>query len=216
MTERLRIAVIGYGTAGQAVSILLTRDGHEVEIFERVPTPGPVGAGFLLQPSGLQVLWQMGLLDSVRAHAAPVHRLYGDTPCERAVMDMRYEGLDARLHGLGMQRGALFSLLDEARAGEGQLHAGTTITEVDAEHGRLRDSDGRTHGPFDLVVVADGAASTLRGTIAGGAGLDRVYPWGGAVVPAAGRGLAARAGAAAALRGRAQDDRTAAGRHAPR
>lgn len=56
MTERLRIAVIGYGTAGQAVSILLTRDGHEVEIFERVPTPGPVGAGFLLQPSGLQVL----------------------------------------------------------------------------------------------------------------------------------------------------------------
>ncbi|MDU1662428.1 MAG: FAD-dependent monooxygenase, partial [Stenotrophomonas maltophilia] len=127
MTERLRIAVIGYGTAGQAVSILLTRDGHEVEIFERVPTPGPVGAGFLLQPSGLQVLWQMGLLDAVRAHAAPVHRLYGDTPCERAVMDMRYDGLDARLHGLGMQRGALFSLLDQARAGAGNLHAGVTI-----------------------------------------------------------------------------------------
>ena len=178
MTERLRIAVIGYGTAGQAVSILLTRDGHEVEIFERVPTPGPVGAGFLLQPSGLQVLWQMGLLDAVRAHAAPVHRLYGDTPCERAVMDMRYDGLDARLHGLGMQRGALFSLLDQARAGAGNLHAGVTIAAVDAEQGRLRDSEGRLHGPFDLVVAADGAASTLRSTIAGGAGLDRVYPWG--------------------------------------
>lgn len=67
MKERLRIAVIGYGTAGQALSILLSRDGHEVEIFERVPSPGPVGAGFLLQPSGLQVLWQMGLLDAVRA-----------------------------------------------------------------------------------------------------------------------------------------------------
>lgn len=178
MTERLRIAVIGYGTAGQAVAILLTRDGHEVEIFERVPAPGPVGAGFLLQPSGLQVLWQMGLLDAVRAHAAPVHRLYGDTPCERAVMDMRYGGLDARLHGFGMQRGALFSLLDDARGGLGLLHAGTAITEVDAVHGRLRDSEGRAHGPFDLVVAADGAASTLRGTIAGGAGLDRVYPWG--------------------------------------
>ncbi|WP_445393144.1 FAD-dependent oxidoreductase [Stenotrophomonas pavanii] len=178
MKERLRIAVIGYGTAGQAVSILLTRDGHELEIFERVPAPGPVGAGFLLQPSGLQVLWQMGLLDAVRAHAAPVHRLYGDTPCERAVMDMRYEGLDARLHGLGMQRGALFSLLDEARAGAGQLHAGTTIATVDVGQGRLRDSEGRVHGPFDLVVAADGAASTLRGTIEGGTGLDRVYPWG--------------------------------------
>ncbi|HDS1136368.1 TPA: FAD-dependent monooxygenase [Stenotrophomonas maltophilia] len=178
MKERLRIAVIGYGTAGQALAILLTRDGHEVEIFERVPTPGPVGAGFLLQPSGLQVLWQMGLLDDVRAHAAPVHRLYGDTPCERAVMDMRYDGLDARLHGLGMQRGALFSLLDEARAGAGQLHAGVSIAAVDAGQGRLRDSEGRMHGPFDLVVAADGAASMLRGTIEGGAGLDRVYPWG--------------------------------------
>ncbi|WP_295573192.1 NAD(P)/FAD-dependent oxidoreductase [uncultured Stenotrophomonas sp.] len=178
MTERLRIAVIGYGTAGQASAILFTRDGHAVEIFERVPTPGPVGAGFLLQPTGLQVLWQMGLLDAVRAHAAPVHRLYGDTPCERAVMDMRYAGLDARLHGLGMQRGALFSLLDQARAGAGQLHAGTTIIEVDSVQGRLRDSEGRMHGPFDLVVVADGAASTLRGTIRQGAGLDRVYPWG--------------------------------------
>ena len=178
MTERLRIAVIGYGTAGQALAILLTRDGHEVEIFERVPTPGPVGAGFLLQPSGLQVLWQMGLLDEVRAHAAPVHRLYGDTPCERAVMDMGYAGLDARLHGLGMQRGALFSLLDQARAGEGQLHAGTTIVSVDAVQGRLRDSEGRQHGPFDLVVAADGAASTLRGGVEEGSGLDRVYPWG--------------------------------------
>jgi 2-polyprenyl-6-methoxyphenol hydroxylase-like FAD-dependent oxidoreductase len=178
MKERLRIAVIGYGTAGQALSILLSRDGHEVEIFERVPTPGPVGAGFLLQPSGLQVLWQMGLLDAVRAHAAPVHRLYGDTPCERAVMDMRYAGLDARLHGLGMQRGALFSLLDDARAGAGQLHAGVSIAAVDAEHGRLRDSEGRLHGAFDLVVAADGAASTLRGTIKDGNGLDRVYPWG--------------------------------------
>ncbi|WP_256643863.1 NAD(P)/FAD-dependent oxidoreductase [Stenotrophomonas sp. 9(2022)] len=178
MTERLRIAVIGYGTAGQALAILLTRDGHEVEIFERVPTPGPVGAGFLLQPSGLQVLWQMGLLDEVRAHAAPVHRLYGDTPCERAVMDMGYAGLDARLHGLGMQRGALFSLLDQARDGAGQLHVGTTIVSVDAAQGRLRDSEGRQHGPFDLVVAADGAASTLRGDVEQGIALDRVYPWG--------------------------------------
>ncbi|WP_369040325.1 FAD-dependent oxidoreductase [Stenotrophomonas maltophilia] len=178
MTERLRIAVIGYGTAGQALAILLTRDGHEVEIFERVPTPGPVGAGFLLQPSGLQVLWQMGLLDAVRAHAAPVHRLYGDTPCERAVMDMGYAGVDPRLHGLGMQRGALYSLLDDARAGAGQLHAGTAIVDVDSAQGRVRDASGRTHGPFDLVVAADGAASTLRAGIAGGTRLDRVYPWG--------------------------------------
>ena len=53
----LHIAIVGYGTAGQAAALLLARDGHRVEVFERAPEPGPVGAGFLLQPTGLQVLW---------------------------------------------------------------------------------------------------------------------------------------------------------------
>ena len=52
----LHIAIVGYGTAGQAAALLLARDGHRVEVFERAPEPGPVGAGFLLQTTGLQVL----------------------------------------------------------------------------------------------------------------------------------------------------------------
>lgn len=177
MEKRMRIAVVGYGTAGQAAAILLGRDGHQLDLFERAAEPGPVGAGFLLQPSGLQVLWRMGLLDAVRAHGAPVHRLHGDTPCGRAVMDMRYDGLDARLHGVGLQRGTLFTLLDQARDGMGQLHAGTAIVAADPERGVLRDGRGRQHGPYDLIVVADGSASQLRGLVQGTA-LDRPYPWG--------------------------------------
>ena len=112
-----RIAIVGYGSAGQCAAVLLERDGHCVEVFERVPEPGPVGAGFLLQPSGLQVLWQMGLLAPVLSHGAPVERLYGDTPCGRTVMEMGYAGLDPRLVGVGLQRGALFSILAGAFEG---------------------------------------------------------------------------------------------------
>ncbi|MBD9369768.1 NAD(P)/FAD-dependent oxidoreductase [Xanthomonas sp. XNM01] len=174
----LRIAIVGYGSAGQAAALLLSRDGHAVSVFERVPSPGPVGAGFLLQPTGLQVLWKMGLLEQVLRHGAPVRRLYGDTPCGRAVMDMRYAGLDERLYGVGLQRGALFSLLDNAWAGRAQsLLAGHEIVSVDAQAGLLQDRDGRTHGPFDLVVVADGAASLLRGHV-DTPRIDRPYPWG--------------------------------------
>src|SRR3546814_13158374 len=107
--KQLRIAIVGYGTAGQAAAVLLTRDGHDVSVFERVPEPGPVGAGFLLQPSGLQVLWRMGLLAPVLAHGARVDRLFGDTPCGRPGMDMRYDGLEARLYGVGLQSGDRFS-----------------------------------------------------------------------------------------------------------
>ena len=175
--QQRSIAIIGYGTAGQALSVLLSRDHHQVHVFERAPAPGPVGAGFLLQPSGLDVLWQMDLLPQVLAHGAGVRRLYGETPCGRTVMDIRYAGLHPHLHGIGMQRGALFSLLAKAWEFPQHLQAGTTIVEVDSERGRLRDAQGHWHGPYDLVVAADGSASTLRAAVQG-TRLDREYPWG--------------------------------------
>ncbi|NIJ80898.1 FAD-dependent oxidoreductase [Xanthomonas cannabis] len=177
MQRTLRIAVVGYGTAGQALAVLLGADGHQLEVFERAAAPGPVGAGFLLQPSGLQVLWNMGLLPQALAHGAPVRRLYGDTPCGRAVMDMQYRDLDARLMGVGMQRGALFTLLREAWLQHAQLHVDTQITAIDHDGVRVQDQRGQWHGPFDLIIAADGSASTLRAQ-AQGTRLDRVYPWG--------------------------------------
>lgn len=176
MTPR-HIAIVGYGTAGQAAAVLLSRDGHRVEVFEQAPQPGPVGAGFLLQPTGLQVLWSMGLLDAALAHGAPVRRLYGETPSGRGVMDMRYSGLDARLRGLGMQRGALFTLLAQAWPGFDSMHRGTRIAAIDGGTHRIRDAEGRWHGRFDMIIVADGSASALRSQVAV-SGLDRPYPWG--------------------------------------
>ncbi|MBB2759101.1 UNVERIFIED_ORG: 2-polyprenyl-6-methoxyphenol hydroxylase-like FAD-dependent oxidoreductase [Xanthomonas campestris] len=177
MQRALRIAVVGYGTAGQALAVLLGADGHRLDVFERAATPGPVGAGFLLQPSGLQVLWKMGLLPQALAYGAPVRRLYGETPCGRAVMDMQYRDLDARLMGLGMQRGALFTLLREAWPEHGQLHVDTQITAIDHDGARVQDQRGHWHGPYDLIIAADGSASSLRAQ-AQGTRLDRVYPWG--------------------------------------
>ncbi len=177
MTKRLRVAVVGYGSGGQATALLLSRDGHEVEVFERVAQPGPVGAGFLLQPVGLRVLWELDLLDAALAHGVRIGRLFGETATGRPVMDMRYAELDARLFGLGLQRGALFQLFDAAWQSGRSLHAGCAIVEVDADAGRLVDADGRVHAGFDLVVVADGSASSLRGQVAP-AVLDRPYPWG--------------------------------------
>ena len=174
---RRHVAIVGYGTAGQACALALTNAGCSVEIFERVPEPGPVGAGFLLQPTGLQALWQLGLLDAARKHGAPVHRLFGENTHGRIVMDMRYAHLDAELHGLGMQRGALFTILHRAIDARAQMHAGTGIDAIDHEAGRVRDHEGRWHGPFDLVIIADGSASRLRDAITAPA-INQPYPWG--------------------------------------
>ena len=176
---RRNVAIVGYGTGGQAAALALARRGHQVEIFERVPNPGPVGAGFRLQPTGLQALWQLALLEPACALGARVDRLQGETPEGRAVMDMRYAGLDARLCGIGMQRGALFALLHQAIGAQAdvQLHADHAIVELDCDGGRLRDSRGAWHGPFDAVVIADGSASSLRAVVTG-MRIDTPYPWG--------------------------------------
>ena len=173
----LDIAVVGYGTAGQAAALCLGRDGHRVQVFERAPAPGPVGAGLLLQPSGLQALWQIGLLAPALRMGRIVRRLYGDLEDGRPVMDMRYAGLDARLFGVGIQRGALFTLLHEAAASVCTLQAGREVDAVDAHSGHVRSADGRSEGPFDLVIAADGASSRLRAQL-GRTRVDQPYPWG--------------------------------------
>lgn len=173
----LKVAIVGYGTGGQAAALMLARDGHAVEVFERAAVPRPIGAGFLLQPVGLAVLWELGLLDSVLAYGAPVGRLYGETTDGRPVMDMRYAELSRGMTGLGLQRGALFEVLDAAWSEGRQLHCGRAITGLDAGRGIVTDDAGDSHGPYDLVVVANGAASTLRAQVAP-ARLDKAYPWG--------------------------------------
>lgn len=35
----MKIAIAGYGTAGQATAILLDAQGHEVTVFERTAVP---------------------------------------------------------------------------------------------------------------------------------------------------------------------------------
>ena len=64
MPKRLPVAVVGYGTSGQATALMLAAEGHQVEVFERTAELGPVGAGFLLQPVGQLVLWQLGSLNA--------------------------------------------------------------------------------------------------------------------------------------------------------
>ncbi len=177
MGRRLRIGIVGYGTGGQAAALLLSADGHEVTVFERAPLLGPVGAGFLLQPIGLSVLWELGLFDDVLAHGSVIRRLYGETVGGRPVMDMRYRELDARFFGLGVQRGALFHLLDTAWQTGRDIRCGAAITGVDPDAGTLTDEHGQTHRGFDLIVVADGAASRLRTQVVPNR-LNRPYPWG--------------------------------------
>lgn len=177
MRKKLHIAVVGYGVAGQASCLLLGAAGHALTVFEQAPSPGPVGAGFLLQPTGLSVLTRLGLHEQALASGQRIERLYGCNLAGRAVMDMRYGDHAPGCFGLGMTRGALFSLLDGAWTGSDAIRSGTRIEHLSDDGRHLIDGEGRQHGPFDLIVAADGAHSVLRrqpGVIR----REALYPWG--------------------------------------
>jgi 2-polyprenyl-6-methoxyphenol hydroxylase-like FAD-dependent oxidoreductase len=57
------------------------------------------------------------------------------------------------------------------------VRCGHAIVAIEDDGRRLRDETGRLHGPYDLVILADGSASRLREAI-GTPHLNRPYPWG--------------------------------------
>ena len=178
--KRMRIAVAGCGTAGPAAATLLRRQGHEVILFERAPECRAVGAGFLLQPSGMQVLDELGILKEVIAHAAKVDRLHVVNPDGSTMLDLRYEQMGEGVYGAGLHRPVLLHYLmhamDEAQV---EIRWGWEVTSAVLEQERwtLVSSTGETCGGFDLLIVADGSRSSLRNLV-GCRSINRGYPWG--------------------------------------
>lgn len=173
----MRIAIVGCGIGGMGAALALARRGHDVEIFERFARPRPLGAGLLLQPTGLAALAALGLERTVRAWGAEVARLDGWTRGGRRVLDLPYRGET----GLGVHRAALFfALLDAAAADAIPIRGNAPVRAVDgAERARatlVTESGERCEG-FDLVVVADGAHSSLRTNVTPRARAP-LYPWG--------------------------------------
>ena len=177
--NRFDIGIVGAGFAGTAAALFLAERGHRVTLYEEAAKPEPVGAGILMQPSGLSVLSDLGLLDGALARGSRVESLLCRTPSGRPVLDLSYRDLAPAWFGLGMHRGALFELLHEPLSARGV----TVITGASVRSSRLVSGgirailqDGTEPSQHQLLVVADGARSALRGRVQGARATP--YPWG--------------------------------------
>lgn len=171
--------MVGCGVGGMGAALALARRGHAVTLLEAFDAPRPVGSGLLLQPTGLKALGALGLEDAIRDRGARVERLDGRDLGGRKVLEVDYGDWRRGGHGIGIHRGVLFDTLHRALAPAGvTLVTGARIVRIE-EHRRpvLHDAAGRAHGPFDLAVIADGSASSLRNQVKPAA-RARPYPWG--------------------------------------
>jgi 2-polyprenyl-6-methoxyphenol hydroxylase-like FAD-dependent oxidoreductase len=185
-TQKYDIAIVGGGTAGAASAIFLSRAGHRVTLFERVPQPGAVGAGILLQPTGMAVLQALGLLEQILAHGARNIQLFGTNQHGRRVLDVRYSDWNPHGFGLGLHRGVLFSILWQALlAADIQVRTAVEVTGISRQGSKATLHQGdASPGAFDCIIVADGTRSQLRAALSIPYKV-KPYPWGAlwAVLP---------------------------------
>ncbi|THC41271.1 FAD-dependent oxidoreductase [Streptomyces sp. A1499] len=165
-----KVLVIGGGSAGNAVTILLRRAGIAVDLVEAEADGNTTaGSGITLQGNALRVLRELGVWEEVRA-AGYAFGSAGITAPDGTVLhvadDLRTGGDDLPAT-VGMRRPRLQRILVEAvRASGASVRLGTRATalEQDTTGVLVRFGDG-TEGHYDLVVAADGLGSATRKAI---------------------------------------------------
>ncbi|WP_274644556.1 FAD-dependent oxidoreductase [Pseudomonas serbica] len=178
----MAIAVVGAGVAGLATSIFLKRSGLEVHVFERASTLEAVGSGIMLQPSGMAVLHELGLLDQCLRKGAPLKGVLGTSKLgERLILDTRYEHWKRGAHGLGIHRSVLLEVLyEEAKRCGVKFFFGVNVSDfVSAEVIEITVTE-RNPSPasqsvldsivatrqisseYDALILASGRNSTLQ------------------------------------------------------
>ncbi|WP_411870508.1 FAD-dependent oxidoreductase [Vulcanococcus limneticus] len=165
----LRIAVVGAGSSGLLLTLLLQRQGHHVELFERSPQLRSEGCGILLVRSGVEALAGAGipgLLNDLLAAGRPVEQfvirnLRGDlietSPAERE---------PGELPSLLIRRQAILEALWR-HADPGSFRGGAELEhwQQDAGGVEARFSNGqRWQG--DLLIGADGVFSRVAPLLA--------------------------------------------------
>ena len=106
--------------AGTAIA--LARAGHAVTVYEKHGAPAPLGAGLLIQPQGVVALEALGVGAAFGAASVPVTRLLGTCHRNWTLVDIAYDGAEAR----GVSRAALSGLLFDAALGLGVRIRATT------------------------------------------------------------------------------------------
>ena len=157
------ILIVGGGIGGLTLAAALHRHGFTVELVERSPSWRAVGAGIAVQPNGVRILRALGMGAAIeQAGTVTRHWDFCDQQGE-VLCEIDLEGLWGDVGPfVGVERTELQRVL-LAGAAAVPSRLGTSVTSLSRDEHRVsvEFSDGSA-GEYDLVVGADGIASTVR------------------------------------------------------
>jgi salicylate hydroxylase len=168
------VLIAGAGIGGLTAALALLKAGVDVDVYERAPELGEVGAGLHVSPNGSRVLFALGLREPLeRAAARPkerVIRLWNtgegwNLPGQDEGASERYGSPYLLLHRADLHA----ALVDAVHAAKRDaIHVACSVTDFEDEGSaiRARLADGReVRG--NVLVGADGIRSTIRHKLLG-------------------------------------------------
>ncbi|MFD9292550.1 FAD-dependent monooxygenase [Streptomyces sp. NPDC060030] len=164
------VCVVGGGPAGLTLALLLLRSGVRVTLVERATSMSREYRGEILQPGGLALLDQLGVLEPAAARGGYWLDRFQLVERERVLLDIAYDRLPAPYNRLLSvpQRHVLAELLARCQGFDGFRYLdGHRLSALVEEHGAVRGAvaEGRagTHTVrAGWVVGADGRFSKTR------------------------------------------------------
>lgn len=163
MVDVKRILIVGGGIAGLCAASALHRQGFSAELVERSPSWPALGAGIAVQPNGMRMLCALGVSAAVQRAGAVIRRWgfcdqQGEVLCETDL-----EGLWGNVGPfIGVERIKLHQALVAGAAGV-PYRLGISLVSLSQDTRRVSVGfSDRSATEYDLVVGADGIASTVR------------------------------------------------------
>jgi 5-methylphenazine-1-carboxylate 1-monooxygenase len=166
----MRITISGAGITGCVAAMLLSDEGHDVEVYEAVPQLAELGVGLNLLPHAVAILDRLGLADRLEAKGVATRELvYYNRHGQRIWGEPRGRFAGYPVPQISVHRGKLQMVLFHAleqRIGKDRIHTGQRL--VSAETGTparatFEGLDGTRHEVVsDLLVAAEGIHSALR------------------------------------------------------
>ncbi|HEY0318507.1 MAG TPA: NAD(P)/FAD-dependent oxidoreductase [Solirubrobacterales bacterium] len=161
MSESFDVIVVGARCAGAPLATMLARDGLRVCLVDKDRFPSDAPSTHGIQPTGVQVLERLGVLDSLLSLAPPILRLrmaFDDVAVPAADV-VAITGAPA----LSVRRITLDEILVNTAEGAGaDVRTQTAVTGLVMDGGRVAGvttTSGELRAP--LVVGADGTRSAV-------------------------------------------------------